>query len=132
MSRAAGRSLANAMTRARIIGQYRRPPDARSIVDPVAAGGQGALASTVAPLMSSCWVNRRRSPGAGASLSECVQQLSCVASILGADDRIVSVTHDHNLAARMPLTPLAYPGIEDVVQKDIGQERAARTLGTSP
>src|ERR1700730_5702622 len=68
----------------------------------------------------------------GQSLLERHQQSPRIAFILGANDTVVGIPNDHDLAARMPLAPLVYPGIKAVVQEDIGEERAdPRSLGTS-
>src|SRR5579871_671778 len=65
------------------------------------------------------------------SLPECLQQPSCVAFILGPNDAIIGIAHDHDLAVRMSLAPLVYPSIEGVVQEDVGEDWAdPRSLGT--
>ena len=56
----------------------------------------------------------------GQSFSECRQQSPCIILVLGSNDTVVGIPHDHDLAACMPLAPLAYPSIEAVMQEDIG------------
>src|SRR5712692_5581940 len=56
----------------------------------------------------------------GQSLPERYQQPSRIILMLGSNDTIVGVPHDHDLAARIPLAPLVYPGIKAVVQEDVG------------
>jgi hypothetical protein len=50
-----------------------------------------------------------------------------------AHDEVVGVAHDHNATACMASTPAMYPKIKNVVQEDVGEERAnARTLRGIP
>ena len=56
-----------------------------------------------------------------------------VVRFLEAHYEVVSITHDHKTTMRVPAAPLSDPEIEDVVQKDVGQERTdARALRRSP
>jgi hypothetical protein len=57
----------------------------------------------------------------GQPFLEVSQHLSRVGRVLEAHDEVVGIAHDRNPTARMPLTPLMDPEIEDVVQEDLGQ-----------
>ena len=65
------------------------------------------------------------------SLPECLQQPSCVAFILGSNDAIIGIAHNHDLAVRMSLAPLVYPSIEGVVQEDVGEDWADHSCAES-
>jgi hypothetical protein len=53
------------------------------------------------------------------------QQVPCVVFVLASDHPVISVPNDHDLAVRLPLTLLMDPEIDDVVQEQIGEDRAA-------
>src|SRR6266849_3131637 len=58
------------------------------------------------------------------SLIEGAEHLPCIGLGLEAHHEVVGIAHDHNATASMSPTPLVDPEVEDVVQEDIGEERA--------
>ena len=52
------------------------------------------------------------------------EKLLGVVSMLEPHDEVVGKPHDDHVAVRLPLPPSVGPEVEDVVQVDIGQERA--------
>ena len=48
-------------------------------------------------------------------------------AILETDHKVVGKTHDHDIALRLPLSPLIGPQVEHVVQVDIRQQRRNTT-----
>src|SRR4029077_17867057 len=53
--------------------------------------------------------------------------------VLESHDEVVRVTHDRNSTASISASPLVDPKIEDVMQEDVGKERAdAGPLWRSP
>ena len=65
----------------------------------------------------------------GQPFLEVDQHPPCIGHALEAHDEVVGVAHDRDPTACMPPSPLVDPEVEDVVQEDVGQERAdARPL----
>lgn len=74
-----------------------------------------------------------RQTKAGQPCPEGQQHLFCIRLLLEAHHEIVGVAHDYNATASMTTTPLVSPEIEDVVEEDVGEERAdARPLRGAP
>ena len=59
---------------------------------------------------------------------EVPQHPPCIGLMLEAHDEVVRVAHDRDATASMSASPLMGPKIEDVVQEDVGKERAYDAL----
>ena len=69
----------------------------------------------------------------GQPLLEVGQHLPCVDRALETHHEVVGIAHDRDSTARVPTTPLMNPEVEDVMQEDVGQQRAnARPLRCPP
>jgi hypothetical protein len=61
-------------------------------------------------------------------LPEIGQHPPCIDLILEPHDEVVRVTHDRNSTASISASPLVDPKLEDVMQEDVGKERADYAL----
>jgi hypothetical protein len=58
------------------------------------------------------------------SLTQLRQKLLSVVSMFEPPDKVIGEANDDHVAVRLPLSPSVGPEVEDVVEVDVGQQRA--------
>jgi hypothetical protein len=61
------------------------------------------------------------------SFTELLLEPTRILLVLKTYNDVIGVSHDDNVSVRMPLPPLLYPQIEDVVQVHVGEQRRGRS-----
>ena len=105
-------------------GEGLRPPLAAPL-----SSHAGKRPNSISRVFSSCSV--RPNVASRSSRASNISSASC--RVLEAHDEVVGVAHDHDATACVTPPPLVDPEIEDIMQEDVGEERAdARPLRRSP
>ena len=82
-----------------------------------------ALGSVPAELDQAGFVRVQGERELSQALLKINQETLRIMPVLEANDRIIGIPHDDNIARRVALAPLLDPEIVDIMEEEVGQER---------